>query len=351
MMKVKPVKGAMKLLAFMSALLAFLTPALCADQSAVVLLYHRFGENEYPTTNIRLEQFDAQIEELKTGGYTVMKLSDIVAKLKARETLPDRTVAITVDDAYKSVFLEAWPRLKAAGFPLTLFVSTEPLDTPGSNYMTWDDVRAMVAEGVEIGHHTASHLHMYEAGVDAGVADINAASARFKAELGMVPSLFAYPYGEYSPALRDAVVAAGFNAAFGQFSGPAAPWNDLFILPRFPVNEHYGDLSRFSLISQTKALPVADLAPFDPILTNDHNPPLFGFSVDDTVTGLQNLNCYPSHLGSPAEIVRPDGNRIEVRFTKPFPKGRNRINCTLPAGAGRWYWLGQYFYVPGGTLD
>lgn len=343
-------------LLLLSMLLAVLGRAAAfADQSAVVLLYHRFGENEYPSTNIRLEQLDAQIKQLTSDGYHFMSLSEIAAKLKAKERLPEKTITITVDDAYKSVITEGWPRLKAAGIPLTLFVSTDPVDAASnqasSNYMTWDDIRTLDQEGVEIAHHTASHLHMPHAGLDASLADIRRASERFEAELGYVPKLFAYPYGEYDLDLKAAIEEEGFDAAFAQFSGPAATWSDPYALPRFPVNERYGDSSRFKLISQSMALPVSDIVPSDVVLVEDRNPPIYGFTVDETVRGLSALACYPSHLGKPADLIRLEGNRIEVRFDEPFPKGRNRINCTLPAGGGRWYWHGQFFLVPGGQLD
>lgn len=337
----------------LSALLlpAFGTGSAFADQSAAILLYHRFGEDGYPSTNVRLEQLDAQIRELKEGGYNFLPLGEIVRRLKANEALPERTVAITVDDAYKSVATNAWPRFKKAGIPMTLFVSTEPVDSPGDNYMNWDDVRRLHNDGVEIAHHTATHLHMIDAGVEAAMADVRAASARFETELGFVPGLFAYPYGEYNTEIKAAIEKEGFTAAFAQVSGAAAAWSDPYSLPRFPVNERYGAMDRFKLIAGTMALPVSDVVPLEPVLTDDRNPPLFGFTVDDSVRGLSALACYPSHLGKPADLLTLEGNRIEVRFKEAFPKGRNRINCTLPAGKGRWYWLGQFFYVPGGVLD
>jgi len=328
--------------------------AAVADQSAVILLYHRFGEDAYPSTNIRLEQLDTQISLLKEGGYHFMSLGEIAARLEAKEKLPEKTITIAVDDAYKSVITNGWPRLKAAGIPMTLFVSTDPVDSASSqassNYMTWDDVRQLKAEGVEIGHHSASHLHMPHAGLEAAMADVRRASQRFEAELGQVPSLFAYPYGEYDDEIKAAVKAEGFTAAFAQFSSPAATWSDPFALPRFPVNERYGEMPRFKLISQAMALPVSDVVPASTLLTDDRTPPVYGFTVDDSVRGLSALACYPSHIGQPAELIQLD-RRVEVRFDKAFPKGRNRINCTLPAGGGRWYWHGKFFLVPGGPLD
>ncbi len=87
------------LLAVLLAGVAGPPPASAAD-SAVLVMYHRFGEDDIPLTNTRLEQFEAHLNELKTGGYTVLPVPEIVAALKAGKPLPDRTVGITIDDAY-----------------------------------------------------------------------------------------------------------------------------------------------------------------------------------------------------------------------------------------------------------
>ena len=81
--------------------------SLAADY-ATILMYHRFGEDRYPSTNVTLEQFEEHLEILASGPYNVMPLDDVVEHLQAGEPLPDRSVAITIDDAYLSVFKEAF---------------------------------------------------------------------------------------------------------------------------------------------------------------------------------------------------------------------------------------------------
>ncbi|UTW55085.1 polysaccharide deacetylase family protein [Kordiimonas sp. SCSIO 12610] len=321
------------------------------DESIVFLIYHRFGEDRYPSTNIRLDQFDAQIEELRSGDYTFMKMSDAVNRLLNKESVPEKAVVVTVDDAFKSVLTEAWPRLKQAGIPLTLFVSTDLVDKQTPGYLNWDEIRQLRSDGVEIGHHGAAHSHLlYEEGSGAQ-DDIERASKRFEDELGFIPGIFAYPYGEYDQGLINLIERLGFKAAFAQYSGAAPIGGNHYAIPRYPVNERYGNLDRFRLIAKSKALPVRDIIPTSVTLLDEQNPPSFGFTVDSSLTSLDNLACYPSHLGEAAKLIKLDGNRVEVRFNKPFPPGRNRINCTLPAGNGRWYWLGRYFLVPGGVPD
>ena len=326
-----------------------LTPAaaqVAPPTGAVIVQYHRFGENDVPTTNIRLEQFDAHIAELKRGGFNVVPLTEIVDAMRTGRTLPDRTIAITVDDAYVSAYTEAWPRLKATGFPLTLFVSTDIVDQRSNRYMTWAQIRDMAREGVTIGGHGAAHAHMPDLTREQIVRDIERSNIRYQQELGQVPTLFAYPFGEMSLAARDAVKAAGYLAAFGQHSGVAEAGLDLFFQPRFSFNEQFGAQARFVLAINALPLGARDITPDDPVLLRSTNPPAFGFTVADGVRNLDQINCFASHEATPARLERLGGRRIEVRPSTPFPAGRGRFNCTVRADSERWRWFGTQFYVP-----
>jgi hypothetical protein len=82
-----------------------ITHAQTGDMTgAVVVMYHRFGEDSLPSTNIRLDQFERHVEILTGGDYNVVPLSTVVEAFRAGTPLPDRTVAITIDDAYRSVY-------------------------------------------------------------------------------------------------------------------------------------------------------------------------------------------------------------------------------------------------------
>ena len=311
---------------------------------AVVLMYHRFGETALPSTNIQLDQIDAHIAELKNGPYTVWPIEQIIDHVRSGQVLPDRTVGISIDDAYASVYTEAWPRFKAAGFPFTIFVSTDQVGR-SANYLTWDQIREMQAAGVQVGHHGAAHSHMANAAADAVETDLERASETFRQQLGKVPKLFAYPYGEASLTIKNIVEKKGFSAAFGQHSGVVNSSNDPFYLPRFALNEAYGDMDRYRLAVNALPIPAKDISPADMLVTTS-NPPTYGFTVDGTVAGLARLNCFASHISSAVRTERLGPSRIEVRFDQPFPPGRSRINCTLRDRSGRWRWLGRLFYVP-----
>ncbi|MEX2642254.1 MAG: polysaccharide deacetylase family protein, partial [Acetobacterales bacterium] len=292
------------------ALLVCALSARAAD-SAVAFMYHRFGESELPSTNIRIEQFEQHLEELRSGPYTVMPLPEIVRRLGNREALPDRAVAITIDDAYLSVYEQAWPRLRRAGLPFTLFVATEPIDAAASGYMSWDQIRELKAAGVTIGSQTASHPHMPLQDPDSNRAELALSNERFEAELGERPSLLAYPYGEASASVMELAKEMGFDAAFGQHSGVIHNGESLYYLPRFALNEQFGDLERFRLGANALPLPVTDVTPADPLLQTA--TPAFGFTVADGIDDLAGLACYSSGQGR-ARLERLGERRIEVRL-------------------------------------
>lgn len=326
------------------ALTATAISAVAQDTSAIVLMYHRFGEAKYPTTNTRLDQLDAHIAYLKDNGFQVRPLPDIVAALKSGAPLPPKTLAITIDDAYKSVITQALPRFKQAGFSFTVFAATEAIDKKYSDIMSWDDVRALAASGVTIGAHGHTHPHMPALSAKDVRQDLATMMARFKAELGTAPTLFAYPFGEAGREDIDMVRAAGFVAAFGQNSGPVYAEVDLFLLPRFALNENYGAMERFKLVVNTKPLRATDLIPNDPVLRV--NPPMLGFKVKDPPGSLQGLSCFGPRDERLALMIT--GANVAIKPDSAFPQGRARVNCTLKAN-NTWYWFGQEFLAGGAT--
>ncbi len=315
---------------------------------ASVFMYHRFGEGVHPLTNSSIDQLTAHIAELTGGGYAVMALPDILSRLGSGAGLPDRTIGLSIDDAFLSAYREAWPRFRDAGLPFTLFVATDPVDRGFGSYMSWDQIRELVADPlVTIGSQTASHPHMPFLDPEAIRGELARSSARFEAELKRRPRLFAYPYGEYSLAVRRAVVEAGFTAAFGQHSGVVHAGGNRFYLPRFAMNEAYGGMDRFRLAALALPLETADMTPSEPFLTGAANPPEFAFSLRGAALRSPNpVACYASHRGR-VPTVRGEAGRIRVLLARPFDPGRVRINCTQQAERGRWRWFGLQFLIPG----
>ena len=319
------------------------SPGPTVGGGAVIFVYGRFNDDRTPGSSIRLDEFEDHLDELKDGDYHIMPLPRIVDALHDGSSLPDRAVAITIDEASESAYRDADPRLRAAGVPFTLFVGTDAVDQGLSGSMTWAQVRELSNAGVTIGALTASALPMAVRSPQEIRDDLDRMKERFRTELGFVPVLFAYPHGEYSLAVHRQIEQAGFLAAFGQQSGVAYAGGDLFALPRFVMNDAFGSLDRFELAANALPLPATDVTPADPVLTR--NPPILGFTVPDGVGSLDRLACFATGQGR-AGVEHLGTNRIEVRIADPFPSGRARVNCTLPAEDDRWRWFGVQFFIP-----
>jgi peptidoglycan/xylan/chitin deacetylase (PgdA/CDA1 family) len=330
-------------LALLAMCAAFVAAPALAAESAVILAYHRFGEHAYPDTNTTVAQFEAQLAELKRGGYRVLPIAEILKAIADRKPLPERAVGISIDVAYRSVYQVAWPRLKAAGLPFTLFIDVKPLDGHYKGYMSWDEVRALAKAGVAIGNQTLSHKRLLTLDAAARRAEIEGATERIAAETGHKPTLFAYPYGEYNKAIRDQVAALGYAGAFGTQGGVLYAGTDRFAAPRMYMNEAYGSVERLRLVASALPLPVANVMPDDPVIKA--NPPTLAFTVAQGIEPLDRLACYAAGQGR-VTIARPAPRRIEAHLARALPPGRWRINCTMPAGQGRWRWLGALFIVP-----
>jgi peptidoglycan/xylan/chitin deacetylase (PgdA/CDA1 family) len=321
-----------------SILIGSIATARAADH-ATILMYHRFGEDKYPTTNVRIEQFEEHLEILASGEYSVWPLQDIISNLQAGKPVPDRTVAITIDDAYLSVYEVAMPRLKARGFHATLFVATRPVDRDLRNYMDWDQLREWQAAGFDIGSQTQTHPHMHRQSIEVNREELKVSNDRFLAELGIRPTLFAYPYGEYNLGVIDLVKAAGFEAAFGQNSGVAHGYDGFFELPRFAMNEQYGNRERLELAINGLPLKVGEIVPADVVLSE--NPPLYGFTLASDMDQERQLRCFNSKYGKLDVAII--GRRAEIRMPGPLVGKRARVNCTMPGPEGRWHWFGRQF--------
>ena len=322
------------------ALFVFINELLAKENSIAVFVYHRFGENNYPSTNIRMPQFKKHLDELIKNNYNVVSIETIIDALQNNKNLPEKTVAITIDDAFFSIYKKAWPILKEKKLPFTIFVSTGPVNSNSKNYMNWEQLKEMNNRGVTIGHHTKNHFHLVGKKKETIISEIEEASDDFLKNLGYVPDIFAYPYGEYSSEIKE-ITKNYFKAAFGQQSGGIYNGIDIFELPRFSMNEQYGDLKRFKFAANSYGLKIKNVLPENKVIT-DINPPLLGFTLLDDLEGL--IRCYPSH-NIKADLTKLANKRIEIRFDRAFPKGRTRINCTINDNK-KWRWSGFQFLNP-----
>lgn len=316
-----------------------------AAETAVVLVYQRFGEDDNPSNSVTLAEFDAHIAELTNGKYNVMALPDILAAVEKGERLANRTVAITIDESFRSAYEEAWPRLKKAGLPFTLFVPTDPPDRGQPAYLTWDEIRELRDAGVTIGAHTASHMAVSQSTTEELRADIERSLVSFQRELGERPAIFSWPKGEMSTTAGEMLAQLGFKAAFGYHSGAISSLADSMQFPRFPMAGRYAEQKEFKMRVNTLALPLTNITPADPTVNRD-TLTRFAFTIDPAAGRIRGFNCFHSSKGQ-LDLNKTGERSYEAALDGTSLSGTWRINCTMPTGGKRFRWWGMQYSSAG----
>ena len=129
-------------------------------------------------------------------------------------------------------------------------MSTREVGKPG--YMSWREIKEISAyKFVEIGNHSHTHEYLIDYTNEEIKEDLQKSISIFKKELGKNSEFFSYPFGEYSKNLKKIVIDLGFKYAFGQHSGVVDLTKNLHEMPRFPINEKYGEIKRFKTLLKT----------------------------------------------------------------------------------------------------
>ena len=288
-----------------------------------------------------MDIFEKHIQIIKDLNYEFLNPKE----LKNLFHVPKRQkkILLTIDDGFKSFYDNAWPFLKKNEVPFILFISTEPIGKRG--YMTWQQIKEINEKNfATIGHHSHSHEHLIDKSENEFISDIEKSSNLFKNNLGYIPSLFSYPFGEYSEFMRN-YISNNFTHAFGQHSGVIDVNKNKFELPRFPINENYGEISRFKSIINSFPLEYKSLLPIEKRLDNKNNPPFFKVVFFKEQKNIKNINCY-SNEGNTWEksLTKVNDNVLTIEFREAFVPRRGRINCSLN-DSGKWRWFGTQFVV------
>ena len=312
-----------------------------SDSGILSLMYHRFNENRYPSTNIKMNIFHKQMEIIKDLNYELYNPKFLIKEFDKPKN--NKKILITIDDGFKSFYNEAWPYLKENKIPFILFVSTEPVGKNG--YMNWDEIREIDNSEIgHIGHHSNTHEYLIDMNEEEFIKDIETATKIFKDKLGYSPSIFSYPFGEYSLYMKK-YISNNFKIAFGQHSGVIDINKDKFELPRFPINEKYGELKRFKSLINYNPLEYRTLKPEEKKLNNKDNPPMLIVEFFEKQKNIQNINCYSNDGGNwKKSDLKFKANIMTINFKEPFVPRRGRINCSLNEN-GKWRWFGTQFTI------
>ena len=307
----------------------------------LTLMYHRFDEKKYPSTNIQMNIFKEQIKIIKSLNYNFYNPGDFEKNFQIPKD--EKKILITIDDSFSSFYETAWPYLRNNQIPFILFVSTEAIGKNG--YMNWQQIKEIEKEpNVYIGNHSHSHDYLVNFKKEDFVNDINKANKIFINNLGYNPIFFSYPFGEYSEYIKK-YISKNFQFSFGQHSGVIDINKDPHELPRFPINEKYGDLKRFKFLINLHPLQYKNLLPINKYITNKNNPPSFSVQFFKNQNNINNINCF-SNEGDEwkKSNIYINENKLNIQFREKFIFRRGRINCSLN-DEGIWRWFGVQFSI------
>ena len=158
---------------------------------------------------------------------------------------------------------------------------------------------------------------------------------------------FLTPFGEYSTALKNIVIDLGFKYAFGQHSGVVDHTKNYFEMPRFPINEKYGETERFKTILKTLPFPFKSIKPENRYISDKNNPPKVSIQFYDNIKNLNNINCFSNEKDKwrNSKINFVNNYNLNINLEGKFITERGRINCSLKEKGGFYRWLGIQFVI------
>ncbi|NJN25944.1 MAG: polysaccharide deacetylase family protein [Cyclobacteriaceae bacterium] len=314
------------------------------QKEVVAFVYHRFGDDKYPSTNISLDLFEKHLAYLKSHDFKVMTFGEAYAYLNDPEIpYTKKAACITIDDGYKSFVSNGLPLLQKYGFKASIFINSESVG--GGTYMDWQELKQIHEQGIEIGNHSHSHAYFLNTPsaqrIDFFKQDVQKCQEEINQHLGFYPDVFVYPYGEFDLEMKKAVAEMGFKAAAAQNSGIMHQC-DNFAMPRYPMAGPYTKMDGFIEKANMKALRVkCDNSPS--FVLQGANPPTISIAVDSCGADLSRISCFTDG----ACDIKVEGNKISMIAKKKLDKRRTLYTLTAPAKKGNaWYWYSHLWIRP-----
>ena len=214
-----------------------------------ILMYHHINGVAYlELTSVSPQSFDQQMAYLKNHKYNVIRLDELVKAINQGKKLPRKTAVLTFDDGYDDNYTYAFPILKKYGFPAVFFIPTDLINTHG--FMTWDQLKVMAEDGMEIGSHTRAHIYLPTYPSFDRVKDEIAGSKKVLEErLGIKINYFCYPSGGFDEEIKNLLKEAGYKGACTTNRGSNRFNKDVYELKRIRMKDN--NTNSFDLWAKT----------------------------------------------------------------------------------------------------
>jgi len=315
-----------------------------ADFNVVCLVYHRFGDDRYPSTNTSVDVFEEQLKYLSDNGFKSYTVSELLNDTSALSD-ESKKVLITVDDGFASFYENGIPLLEKYKMKATLYVNTGSVGW--SDYLSWEQLKELMDKGIEIGSH--SHQHKFFVNehdslrAEVFEEDLLKAEALFEEHLGIVPKTYVYPYGEFTDDMVEVIEKHEYKIAFAQNSGVLSNASHPFAVPRFPVAGSHVSMEQFISKVSMHALKVSEEDQL-PIMVEEGE--LLEYSIHLIQPQLSgSFNCFVGGQTS-SEVVSRDGDTLSFSLKVPDNRRRTPVTITTRGQDGQWYWFSRLLINP-----
>ena len=219
-------------------------------QTVPVLSYYRLSKNKPSKIAITQDDFKAQMKYLKDNGYHVITLDQLLGFLDYQEQIPEKSVAITFDDGWISVYDIALPILKEYGFPATIFIYTDFVG--GGKAMSWNHIKELSQAGFDIQCQTKTHRNLavlknkesFREYFDSLEMEISYPKKLIETKLNKECNCLAYPYGKTNNLVIAMLKKHGYRAAFTVDNKSNPFFIDKYKISRSPIYGKY-DIEKF----------------------------------------------------------------------------------------------------------
>lgn len=307
-------------------------------------IYHRFGDDRFPSTNISLSNFESQLIFLQENDYLVLTFSEALEYIQ-KERKSAQIAVITIDDAYKSFYQNGWPLLKKYGFKASLYVNTE---TVGSkDFMSWDEINKINKAGIEIGNHSHGHPYFLDNfKAKSFTDDLLASHEIFQKNMGNIPKAYAYPYGEWNDHMASILDSMGYSYATAQNSGPIYKGSPLFHLPRFPMSDDYAELDPFKQKLTVDALEIDEIKIITEGYLGSTAKPRLLLNFNESMYDIRNLQCFiqGSIANKSIRVVKDSRVELSIWPETDLTNRRTLFTITVTDYNGNWHWF-SFVYV------
>jgi len=203
--------------------------------NAHIFVYHRFADERYKSANTTLKELTRQFEYFKSNNYEVVPLSKILDKLEKKESIPEKWIALTIDDAYKSFYDHGLEVFKKYNYPFSLYVYVKATEKHYGDYMSWEQIKESSKYG-EIGLHSYSHPRLQNLSKEEIVEDTKKAFDIFVKNTNITPATYAYPYGEFNEEVTNTLKTNfNFRAILNQNTGSVNQKTNIYDIPRIAL--------------------------------------------------------------------------------------------------------------------